>query len=110
MYNIQNNFQINNQYNMMGNSPNYNKLTVTFSCGFSQKEIENLKNIIVKAVSKYDDYQDIGRYIYDDIENNKGRWSIVVGLRDNVNTLRAAPDGILVVNIGKYKIIIDYYK
>jgi hypothetical protein len=95
----------------MGNTPNYNKLSIIAATGFSDKEIENFKNFIVKAVSKYDDYRDISDSIFNDCnkldKDNKINWSVIVGLRDNMNA-NLNCHGSLAVNIGKYKIIIAY--
>ena len=103
---MQFNIQMNNQYNMMENIPNYNKPIVTSSHNFSGKEIEELKNFIVKAVSKYDDYGDIAQSIEEDCEKLcDGIWIVVVGVRDKTNSYGRRIKS-LGVNIAQYKIII----
>ncbi len=107
-FNIQNNIQMNNQYNMIGNIPNSNKLTVISSSDFSLKEIEKLKNIIVKKISKYDDYRDLAVSIQEECSKIEyGNWIVTVGLRDNMDSFGNSHKS-LNVQVGKYKINIRF--
>jgi hypothetical protein len=112
MNNNNNNIQLNNEYininNIPNNNNNNNELSIIGSTNFSEKEIEKFKNIINKTISKYVEYKDIAKHIRSECETlYKGYWSVIVGLRDNVNISRAVTKS-LAVNIKKYKIIIDF--
>ena len=104
-----NQYNIQNSYNMIQNNPNFNKLIVVSGGDLEINEVNKIKSFILEAISKYDNYVDIAQNIRDCFNKHfEGRWEVVVGERDKFNISgRYNSNQYLVVNIGQYKIAIN---
>jgi hypothetical protein len=87
---------------------NDNNLEITLSYNLDSNEEKTLKAFIFKSIEQYSDYGDIAENIYKDCEKWKeGYWSVTVGERDKY-IMHSDLNKSLCVNLGLYKIAIDY--
>ena len=97
------NVNINNTYIIMQNNPSFN-LVFLGADNISKNEEQQLKNIIINAVSKYTEYTDLVLNIQEKCTSFfGGNWVAIVGERDKYNYCANLTKSYR-VNIGPFKI------